>query len=65
MTISKRPPIPFLAFLRSYDRFLRSYDPWVMLGIIVLSRILIVAIYLASAGPGLSEAEIATAIALP
>jgi hypothetical protein len=58
MTISKRSPIPFLAFLR-------SYDPWVMLGIIVLSRILIVAIYLASAGPGLSEAEIATAIALP
>jgi hypothetical protein len=58
MTISKRPPVLFLAFLR-------YYDPWIMLGFVVLSRILLVAIYLASGGPGLSEAEFATAIALP
>jgi hypothetical protein len=51
--------IPPLAFA------IRHYDVRVILGITVLSRVFLLAIYLACGGPGLSEFDLANTIALP
>jgi hypothetical protein len=59
MSILKHLAIPPLALA------IRHYDVRVILGVTVLSRIFLVAIYLASGGPGLSEFELVNTIALP
>ena len=59
MSILKNLAMPPLAFA------IRHYDIRVILGITVLSRIFLVAIYLACGGPGLSEFELVNTIALP
>lgn len=59
MSILKRQAIPPFAFV------IRHYDIKVMVGVAILSRIFLIAIYFASVGPGLSEADLSTAIALP
>jgi hypothetical protein len=59
MSILRHLAIPPLAFA------IRHYDVRVILGLTVLSRIFLVAIYLACGGPGLSEFDLANAIALP
>ncbi|OAF04985.1 hypothetical protein AYJ54_23100 [Bradyrhizobium centrolobii] len=59
MSISKRPAIPAFAFV------IRQYDLKVLLSVAILTRIFLVALYLASGGPGLSEADLASSIALP
>jgi len=59
MSILKHLAIPPLAFA------IRHYDVRVILGLTVLSRIFLLAIYLACGGPGLSEFDLANTIALP
>ncbi|WGD54607.1 hypothetical protein QA641_12220 [Bradyrhizobium sp. CB1650] len=59
MTISKRPAIAPFALV------IRRYDIKVLLSVAILSRIFLVALYFAAGGPGLSEAELTAAIALP
>ena len=43
----------------------RDYDGWVMFGYVAFAIIALVAIYFASGGPGLTEAEIAIATIMP
>ncbi|MET4275604.1 MULTISPECIES: hypothetical protein [unclassified Bradyrhizobium] len=59
MSIIKHLAIPPLAFA------IRHYDIRVILGVTVLSRIFLLAIYLACGGPGLSEFDLTNTIALP
>ncbi len=59
MSILKHLAIPPLAFV------IRQYDIRVILGATVLSRIFLLAIYLACGGPGLSEFDLTNTIALP
>jgi hypothetical protein len=59
MSILRHLAIPPLAFA------IRHYDIRVILGVTILSRIFLLAIYLASGGPGLSEFDLANTIALP
>ncbi|MDE5465237.1 hypothetical protein [Bradyrhizobium sp. CSS354] len=59
MSIIKHLAIPPLAFA------IRHYDVRVILGVTVLSRIFLLAIYLACRGPGLSEFDLTNTIALP
>lgn len=59
MSILRPQAIPPLAVA------LRRYDFRIILGVTVLSRIFLVATYLACAGPSLSGADLANAIALP
>ncbi|OAF17965.1 MULTISPECIES: hypothetical protein [Bradyrhizobium] len=59
MSISKRPAIAPFALV------IRQYDIKVLLSVAILSRIFLIALYLASGGPGLPEADIITAVALP
>ena len=42
----------------------RSYDRWILLGYVAFAILAITAIYFAS-GPGVTEADLASAIALP
>lgn len=59
MSILKSQAIPHLPIA------IRGYDVRVILSVTVLSRIFLVAIYFAYAGPGLSGADLVNAIALP
>ena len=44
---------------------IRSYDRWIMLGYVAFAILAISAIYFASGGPGVTEADLVSAIALP
>ena len=44
---------------------IRSYDRWILLGYVAFAILAISAIYFASGGPGVTEADLASAIALP
>ncbi|WP_407188198.1 hypothetical protein [Bradyrhizobium centrosematis] len=59
MSILRPQAIPPLAVA------VRRYDVRVILSLTVLSRVFLVAIYLACAGPSLSGADLTNAIALP
>ncbi|MDE5445126.1 hypothetical protein GWG65_27515 [Bradyrhizobium sp. CSA207] len=59
MSILKHPAIAPLAFV------VRRYDVRIILSITILSRIFLIAVYLAWSGPSLSEVDLATAMALP
>lgn len=59
MSILRRQAIPPYAFV------IRQYDIKVMLSVVVLSRVFLIALYLASGGPGLSGADLTIALALP
>jgi hypothetical protein len=59
MSILKHLAISPLAFA------IRHYDVRVLLSVTVLSRIFLVAIYLACGGTGLSEPDLTNTIALP
>lgn len=59
MSILNHLAIPPLAFA------IRHYDIKVILSLTVLSRIFLLAIYLACGGPGLSEFDLTNTIALP
>ena len=43
----------------------RSYDRWILLGYVAFAILAITAIYFASGGPGVTEADLASALALP
>jgi len=43
----------------------RSYDRWILLGYVAFAILAIIAIYFASGGPGVTEADLVSAIALP
>jgi hypothetical protein len=43
----------------------RSNDRWILLGYLAFAILAIIAIYFASGGPGVTEADLASAIALP
>ena len=59
MSILKHPAISPLALA------IRHYDVRIILSVTILSRIFLIAVYLAWSGPGFSEADLATAMALP
>ena len=44
---------------------IRSYDRWIVLGYVAFAILAISAIYFASGGPGVTEADLVSAIALP
>ena len=43
----------------------RSYDRWILLGYVAFTILAIIAIYFASGRPGVAEADLVSAIALP
>ena len=43
----------------------RSYDRWILLGYVAFAILAIIAIYFASGGPGVTDADLVSAIALP
>jgi len=43
----------------------RSYDRWILLGYVAFAILAIIAIHCASGGPGVTEADLVSAIALP
>ena len=43
----------------------RSYDRWILLGYVAFAILAIIAIYFASGGPGVTEADLVSAMALP
>ena len=44
---------------------IRSYDRWILLGYVAFAILAIIAIYFASGGPGVTEADLLSAMALP
>ena len=56
--------IPEQTFLQSYLS-IRNYDHWILLGYVAFAILAITAIYFASGGPGITEADLASAMALP
>jgi hypothetical protein len=44
---------------------IRSYDRWILLGYVAFAILAIAAIYFASGRPGVTEADLVSAIALP
>ena len=43
----------------------RSYDRWILLGYVAFTILAIIAIYFASGRPGVTEADLLSAMALP
>jgi hypothetical protein len=43
----------------------RSYDRWILLGYVAFTILAIIAIYFASGRPGVTEADLVNAMALP
>jgi len=56
--------IPEQTFLQSHLS-IRNYDHWILLGYVAFAILAITAIYFASGGPGITEADLASAMALP
>jgi len=44
---------------------IRSYDRWILLGYVAFATLAITALYFASGGPGVTEADLLSAMALP
>ena len=44
---------------------IRSYDRWILLGYVAFAILAIAAIYFASGRPGITEADLVSAMALP
>jgi hypothetical protein len=44
---------------------IRNYDNWILLGYVAFAILAIIAIYFASGGPGVTEADLVSAMALP